>query len=229
MKVHVEANPLHEPLAGGTPGATVSLEPIVAGQVTWSRSMMESPGGRFLQREAAARPAHRPTGDDGAVPRLPDPPPERRGDPRRYRPPSLDRNRRRRELRPARCPLRQADARARGRRAGAAARARPRPGRDPDRRHDPPAPRPQLGDLRVPQLDLRRQRSRVEGRHRRFRARCSTATAAPTSTTPSTTARSTSTAAASTPTPPSAAPSTSSATARSASPTRPATAPATSR
>jgi glyoxylase-like metal-dependent hydrolase (beta-lactamase superfamily II) len=48
MKVHVEAKPIHEPLAGGTPGATVTVEPIVAGHVTWSRSMMESPGGRFL-------------------------------------------------------------------------------------------------------------------------------------------------------------------------------------
>jgi len=48
MKVHVEAKPLHEPLAGGTPGATVSVEPLIAGSVTWSRSMMESPGGRFL-------------------------------------------------------------------------------------------------------------------------------------------------------------------------------------
>jgi glyoxylase-like metal-dependent hydrolase (beta-lactamase superfamily II) len=48
MKVHVEAKPLHEPLAGGTPGATVVVEPIVAGHVTWSLSMMESPGGRFL-------------------------------------------------------------------------------------------------------------------------------------------------------------------------------------
>jgi N-acyl homoserine lactone hydrolase len=48
MKVHVEAKPLHEPLAGGTPGATVAVEPIVAGRITWSRSMMESPGGRFL-------------------------------------------------------------------------------------------------------------------------------------------------------------------------------------
>jgi glyoxylase-like metal-dependent hydrolase (beta-lactamase superfamily II) len=48
MKVHVEAQPLHEPLAGGTPGATVTVEPILAGTVTWSRSMMESPGGRFL-------------------------------------------------------------------------------------------------------------------------------------------------------------------------------------
>jgi len=48
MKVHVEAKPLHEPLAGGTPGATVSVEPMIAGRVTWSRWMMESPGGRFL-------------------------------------------------------------------------------------------------------------------------------------------------------------------------------------
>jgi N-acyl homoserine lactone hydrolase len=48
MKVHVEAKPLHEPLAGGTPGATVSVEPMVAGRVTWSRWMMESPGGRLM-------------------------------------------------------------------------------------------------------------------------------------------------------------------------------------
>ncbi len=48
MTVHVEAKPLHEPLAGGTAGATVAVEPIIAGHATWSRSMMESPGGRFL-------------------------------------------------------------------------------------------------------------------------------------------------------------------------------------
>jgi N-acyl homoserine lactone hydrolase len=48
MTVHVEAKPLHEPLAGGTPGATVTVEPIVAGHVTWPLSMMESPGGHFL-------------------------------------------------------------------------------------------------------------------------------------------------------------------------------------
>jgi N-acyl homoserine lactone hydrolase len=49
MKVKVEAKPLHEPLAGGSQGAAVSIEPIVAGHVTWSRSMMERPGGRFEQ------------------------------------------------------------------------------------------------------------------------------------------------------------------------------------
>src|SRR6476469_691322 len=53
MKVHVEAKPLHEPLAGGTPGATVTVEPIVAGRVTWSRSMMERPGGTFLTLKLA--------------------------------------------------------------------------------------------------------------------------------------------------------------------------------
>lgn len=47
MRVHIEAKPLHEPLAGGTPGATVSVEPIVAGHLTWSRTMMERPGGRL--------------------------------------------------------------------------------------------------------------------------------------------------------------------------------------
>ena len=48
MKVQVEPKPLHEPLAGGTQGATVTVEPLVAGSVTWARTMMESPGGRFL-------------------------------------------------------------------------------------------------------------------------------------------------------------------------------------
>jgi N-acyl homoserine lactone hydrolase len=47
MKVQVEAQPLHEPLAGGTPGATVTVEPLIAGHVEWSRSMMVRPGGRF--------------------------------------------------------------------------------------------------------------------------------------------------------------------------------------
>jgi glyoxylase-like metal-dependent hydrolase (beta-lactamase superfamily II) len=48
MKVSVEPKPLHEPLAGGTPGTTVAVEPMIAGRVTWPRTMMESPGGRFL-------------------------------------------------------------------------------------------------------------------------------------------------------------------------------------
>ena len=47
MKVQVEAKPLHEPLAGGTPGATVAVEPLIAGHVEWSGTMMERPGGRL--------------------------------------------------------------------------------------------------------------------------------------------------------------------------------------
>lgn len=48
MKVSVEPHPLHEPLAGGTPGASVIVEPIVAGHVDFPRKTMVSPGGRFL-------------------------------------------------------------------------------------------------------------------------------------------------------------------------------------
>jgi glyoxylase-like metal-dependent hydrolase (beta-lactamase superfamily II) len=47
VKVRVEPKPLHEPLAGGTPGATVTVEPMVAGSITWPATMMERPGGRF--------------------------------------------------------------------------------------------------------------------------------------------------------------------------------------
>lgn len=53
MKVQVEAQPLHEPLAGGTPGATVVVEPMIAGHVEWSRAMMESPGGRLVTLKVA--------------------------------------------------------------------------------------------------------------------------------------------------------------------------------
>jgi N-acyl homoserine lactone hydrolase len=48
MAVHVEPHPLHEPLAGGTRGATVAVEPLVAGHVEWPKAMMVSPGGRML-------------------------------------------------------------------------------------------------------------------------------------------------------------------------------------
>ena len=48
MKIHADPKPLHEPLPGGTPGATVSVEPLIAGHVTWPMEMMESPGGRLL-------------------------------------------------------------------------------------------------------------------------------------------------------------------------------------
>jgi len=48
MSVHVEPQPLHEPLVGGTPGAAVTVEPLVAGHVAFPREMMVSPGGRLL-------------------------------------------------------------------------------------------------------------------------------------------------------------------------------------
>jgi N-acyl homoserine lactone hydrolase len=48
MRVQVEAKPLHEPLSGGTAGATVSVEPIVTGAVSFPRPLMESPGGPLL-------------------------------------------------------------------------------------------------------------------------------------------------------------------------------------
>ena len=48
MGVSVEPTPLHEPLAGGTRGATVAVEPLIAGHVEWSRDMMVSPGGPLL-------------------------------------------------------------------------------------------------------------------------------------------------------------------------------------
>lgn len=48
MSVEIEPQPLHEPLAGGTPGATVTVEPLIAGHSVFPVPMMESPGGRFL-------------------------------------------------------------------------------------------------------------------------------------------------------------------------------------
>lgn len=48
MKVRLEPSPLHEPLAGGTGGATVSVEPLLAGSIALPMSWMQSPGGRML-------------------------------------------------------------------------------------------------------------------------------------------------------------------------------------
>jgi N-acyl homoserine lactone hydrolase len=53
MKVHVEAQPLHEPLPGGTPGASVTVEPLIAGHVDFPRAMMVKPEGRFLTLKLA--------------------------------------------------------------------------------------------------------------------------------------------------------------------------------
>ena len=62
MRVQVEAHPLHQPLAGGTAAATVTVEPLIAGHANWSRSIMERPGGRLeglklLRALATGKPA----------------------------------------------------------------------------------------------------------------------------------------------------------------------------
>jgi len=49
MAMSVEPQPLHEPLAGGTAGATVAVEPLIAGHVEFPQAMLTSPGGPFLQ------------------------------------------------------------------------------------------------------------------------------------------------------------------------------------
>ncbi|MFN8161551.1 MAG: N-acyl homoserine lactonase family protein [Solirubrobacterales bacterium] len=48
MRIHAEPKPLHEALAGGSEGATVIVEPMIAGHANWPLMLMESPGGRFL-------------------------------------------------------------------------------------------------------------------------------------------------------------------------------------
>jgi glyoxylase-like metal-dependent hydrolase (beta-lactamase superfamily II) len=53
MGISVEPHPLHEPLAGGTRGATVTVEPLVAGHVDFAREMMVDPGGRFVTAKLA--------------------------------------------------------------------------------------------------------------------------------------------------------------------------------
>lgn len=68
MKVHVEAKPLHEPLAGGTPGATVSIEPIVTGRCNLPRMWMERPSGRFGMAKILRAAL---TGNDAAVVPIP--------------------------------------------------------------------------------------------------------------------------------------------------------------
>jgi glyoxylase-like metal-dependent hydrolase (beta-lactamase superfamily II) len=47
MKFHAETKGLQEPLGGGTQGATVSVEPLLVGQLHWATEMMEREPGRF--------------------------------------------------------------------------------------------------------------------------------------------------------------------------------------
>ncbi len=65
MKVHAETRPLEKPLAGGTTGASVTVEPLIAGHVNWPIEMMESPGGRFLRLRLFKKLL---SGSDHAVP-----------------------------------------------------------------------------------------------------------------------------------------------------------------
>src|ERR1700759_1872150 len=47
MAVHVEPQPLNGPLPGGTPGAAVAVEPLIAGHVDFPRAAMVDQGGSF--------------------------------------------------------------------------------------------------------------------------------------------------------------------------------------
>jgi len=47
MAVHVEPQPLNAPIAGGSNGASVAVEPLVAGHVDFPRAAMVDPGGSF--------------------------------------------------------------------------------------------------------------------------------------------------------------------------------------
>ena len=45
MKLHAEPKPLTEPLAGGEPGTTVTVEPLLGGELEFPRAFFERPGG----------------------------------------------------------------------------------------------------------------------------------------------------------------------------------------
>src|SRR6201994_3879398 len=47
MAVHVEPQPLDQALPGGTAGATVAVEPLIAGHVAFARAAMVDQGGSF--------------------------------------------------------------------------------------------------------------------------------------------------------------------------------------
>lgn len=48
MAIHVTPTPLEGPLPGGEAGATVSVEPLIAGQIQLLPEAVENPGGRLL-------------------------------------------------------------------------------------------------------------------------------------------------------------------------------------
>ena len=97
MAVHVEPQAAARAARRGDARRHASsVEPLVAGHVDFPLQMMVSPGGRFLTLKLLRALLSGKPPDDGPGPRLPDPPPERRRDPRRHRPAPLGRHRRRR-------------------------------------------------------------------------------------------------------------------------------------
>lgn len=54
MNVHAEPKPLREPLAGGTEGATVTVEPLLGGEVQGPPGLFETSGGPRMRKLAAA-------------------------------------------------------------------------------------------------------------------------------------------------------------------------------
>ena len=59
MKLHADARPLDAPLRGGTRGATVSVEPLIAGETQLPRGYFERPGGRAEKLRVAITPRSR--------------------------------------------------------------------------------------------------------------------------------------------------------------------------
>jgi N-acyl homoserine lactone hydrolase len=54
MKLHADARPLDQPMRGGTRGATVSVEPLMAGETQVRPGFYQRPGGRFETLRVAA-------------------------------------------------------------------------------------------------------------------------------------------------------------------------------
>ena len=229
-KLKAQATPLEKPLpGGGSPGAAVTVEPLLGGSILAPQGFFESKGGRlanlrmlgigtpkskwwlvpipaYLITHPTAGPILVDTAFHGSVAAKPSA--------------NLGQDRR---------ALREAQDRAGPRPARPAPRARHRRPRPEDGHPHPPPLRSQLRDRRVPEGEVRPLQGRSGRPRRPTRGRSCAATAPPTTTTSSTTTPSTSTDRASPPTRASAAPSTCSATAASASPSRPATPPDTAR
>ena len=154
---HQAARPSRWP--AGREGATVAVEPLRCGRVSCPRDHV-----RALRRTSPPRAflglgTPRSRWWERAGPGLPRPPSDagRSSSTPAFTPRSPRRRPRTSGATVAR--FAQPDARAGRGPARAAARARDRPEGDRPRRHDPPAPRPQLGDVGVRRRRLRRLRA----------------------------------------------------------------------